>query len=354
MQRRRAARHRRWPRRTRTCPRAIRAAIIPARTSPLPAVASRSSALVTSRTAPDDDATTVVGPLRSDDRAQLAGELAGGRDAIGPRLVPGEQGELTVVRGEHRRLRLAAATIAVAESTLDGEGVQPVAVEHERHIRPASDLADGDAGLIAPAESRSEHEGVEAVQFAQRFLRPVVRRQRRRHRLDRGVRLRYRAERVAPCRLRCAGRQRRRDTRHPACPGCRRRRALRCSTCERCANAVATTSPRRSPRRRAHAPGRRRVRCRRPRPRPRSPAPRRARSPGLSAAKVTVGVGAQHPCRRLPRETVDPTRDVDGEHGCRVDLGCHPVAVETRAVGGVDHEVGCAAADRDGRGRRTP
>ena len=72
--------------------------MMPESTSPVPAVASRSSPAVEMRTRPRGSATTVAGPLSSTTAPVVGGQRAGRRQAVGPRAPPGEQAELAVVR----------------------------------------------------------------------------------------------------------------------------------------------------------------------------------------------------------------------------------------------------------------
>ncbi len=65
---------------------------------------------------------------------------------------------------------------------------------------------------------------------------------------------------------------------------------------------------------------------------------------GLERLERDGPVGTQHAVACCAGESVDPTRDVDGENECAPDVRCSPragrVGAVARAVCGVDHEVG--------------
>ena len=148
--------------------------MMPASTSPVPAVASRASPAATTRTSPAGSATTVAGPLSSTTAPRVGGQPAGGGDAVGARALPGEQPELAVVGRQHGRRRAAAQQRGGAV-VVPGQGEQPVAVDDDRHAAPPATVART-AATVSSSRPRPGpiDERVEAVR-GRRARRPTSR-----------------------------------------------------------------------------------------------------------------------------------------------------------------------------------
>ena len=72
---------------------------------------------------------------------------------------------------------------------------------------------------------------------------------------------------------------------------------------------------------------------------PASALPGREHETRLESSEGDRSIGGEDAVAGLPRQAVDARRDVDSQHLGPVDLWPSPHAVESRAVGGVDHEV---------------
>ena len=99
--------------------------MIPDRTSPVPAVASRSSPLATTSTSPPGAATTVAGPLSSTTVRRSAASWRAASEPVGGRPMPGEQPVLAVVRREHRRRRAPVRRTGAAPSAFHARANRP-------------------------------------------------------------------------------------------------------------------------------------------------------------------------------------------------------------------------------------
>ena len=262
-------------------PGASRAPMMPDSTSPVPAVASRASPLATTSTSPPGAATTVAGPLSSTTRAQVGSQPAGGersgrRPGDARRAAPYSPSWGVSTVGDVRRCSTGAGAVGVPR-----QREQPVAVDDDRHGRPAIAVARTAAtvygsrprpGPTTRAWKRSRSSST--------WLRPVERRQppaarppagavavgagrRQRHHAAAGAHRGRRARWAAPVMPGLPA-----TTRTARDPLVRRRRARPPPPGD-----VAR------PRRDGPGPGGCRARCRRPRRRRRGRARRRAAAP---------------------------------------------------------------------------
>ena len=108
--------------------------MIPARTSPVPAVARRWSPAVTTRTSPSGLATIVVGPFSTTTLRVSARQSTGRHDAVGVGPGAREQAELAVVGREHR-WRVASTQPTGTAGLVPGNGEQCVTVDDDRAAR---------------------------------------------------------------------------------------------------------------------------------------------------------------------------------------------------------------------------
>ena len=139
------------------------APMMPANTSPEPAVANRSSPVVESRTRPARLGHDRGRPFQEHDRTGLGRQRPDRRDAVRTRAPAGEEPELAVVGREHARRRPGPEDGGRAVRR-PGQGEEAVPVHHHRGRRGGHQLSHFGRRGVAPAEARPDDEGVEAVE----------------------------------------------------------------------------------------------------------------------------------------------------------------------------------------------
>ena len=186
-------------------PDARRAPIIPASTSPEPAVARRSSPWSTTRTAPVSSAITVAGPFSSTVQPSWIANAraASRRSATGRRS--GELLELAVVRREDSRRRAPRQVEAVT----GGERVQRVTVGDDRHGGPGDQAADRRHGGGIATETGSHDQRPVAAEPVEHLVGPF--------RVGQG-----RLQHLERCRCGATGRRHRDEAGSAACHATRR------------------------------------------------------------------------------------------------------------------------------------
>ena len=303
------------------------APMIPDSTSPVPAVASRSSPASTTRTVPAGVGDHRRRPLQQHHRAEAAASARAAPIRSRPGRCAGQQAELAVVGGEHRGGAIGPQHRAGAFGG-PGQGEQPVAVDHDRALRRvATSCADLAAVVVVRARGPGRPRG-------------------------RGT---GRARRARPPPTPAEGSGW--PTTSVGAPGRSARPASTSRTMPapaRCAAAVGQVGGADHAGRAGHHPPRPRATCARRRRGPGSQRRRRRSStrwarpgstsrpmsatstsparprpggnsrPGFSAANVTVRSAATAPSAGRAGEAVDAARDVDGQHRASPPVGSGP------------------------------
>ena len=286
-------------------------------------------------------------PLQQHDRARRRGQLPRRGQAVRPRLAPGQQPELTVVRREHRRSRPVPQERRGAVGR-PGQREQPVAVHHDRHLRLGHQLAHLGGGGVAAAQAGPDDQRLEPVEVLRHRGRPRGRGQRPGHGLRRHTGV------VLPARGREA---------HVAGTGPHRRRRDQPGRARHAGGAghdghrgvplVGVGGPRHQPAAdvlRGHQMGTGAADIE-----PdvghldlaRVDRSRRQQQARLHRRERDGAVGVEHAVAGSPGQPVDPARDVDREHLRVTGVRRVPGAAEPGAVGGVDDQVGAVDPGRD-------
>ncbi len=323
-------------------PAASSAPIIPASTSPEPAVASRSSPWSTIRTSPPGAATTVVGPLSSTTAPRSAASVRAAATRSAPGLLPTSSenspscGVITVGRPRWRSSgpapsALQAAAKIPSPSTTTGTVASAISARAETIV--ASSRPRPGPTTSARNRSRSLNTSPSKSAAGTRRWMTSLRASGSMPGLDS-------VTRPAPDRAAASAHSRPAPS-MPGLPATTRtapfhlwaspdrcgHQAATSADSTRCWVAVDTSSP---------------MSTTRTSPASRRPAPEH--QAGLQRLERDRAIGGEHAGAGLAGQGVDATRDVDREHERtvatrRLDVGGDPVAAEAGAVRGVDHQV---------------
>ena len=321
--------------------------MMPESTSPVPAVASRSSPALTTSASPAGAATTVAGPLRSTTARSWppgGGPRRSGRRPGGA----GQDGELAVVGREHgRRGAVRGRTRAARASQRTGRRRRPPRARAARpragaHRRGGVGRGRGPArrrgrGSGRGRRGRRERTRPAATARADRLggLHRIGGHAGRRqpHHAGTGPLGRPRREVGGAEHARRAGHDPHRgpplvgvDGPRPAATAATSDTSTRCAA-DGAGRPMSATSTS-----------------------PASCAARGEQEARLQRRERHGAVGREHRPLGRAGQTVDATRDVDGQHGGAAGVGRRPGPAEAGAVGGVDHEI--AGRDHAGGRRR--